>query len=118
MLELVAALALATPPRVTLTAPTHTPRVNARWNYAVRVADARGRPLRARLTAQVIDPFGGTHAVELGNSKRKIADHPFTGTFRDFTLWPLESRGFTLTFRVIVHAAGAMRTLNYRVRPR
>ncbi len=118
MLELAAALALAAAPKMTLSAPTHTPRVGARWAYAVRVTDARGKLLRARLTVQVVDPFGGTHPVELGNTKRKIVDHPFTGVFRDFTLWPPESRGFSLVFRVVVTAAGVTRRLDYSVRPR
>jgi hypothetical protein len=64
----------ATPPattgpvRATLTASTHRPRVNADWTYVVRVRDAAGRPIRARVHLQVlfgVVPVGqiGTHWV-------------------------------------------------------
>ena len=116
---LLAALALAAPPfQATLTAPTHEPKVNARWYWSVKVSDLRGRPLPARITAHVIDPFGGVHPVEFGPSTKRIVDWPISGRFRDYAIWPPESRGFRLTFRVTVKAKGAVRRLEYRVRPR
>lgn len=115
-----AALALAAPPpfRATLAAPTHTPKTGVRWEWSVRVTDDAGKPIRARITAQVVDPFGGVHPVERGGTTRDIVDLPFVGTFRDFAIWPRESRGFRLVFRVTLKAKGATRRLEYPVRPR
>jgi hypothetical protein len=119
MLAVLAALGLfLTPFKATLSAPTHHPKVNARWSYSVRVVGPAGKPLRARLTAQVVDPFGGTHPVEVGTSTKDIVRLPFKGTFRDFVQWPPESRGFRLTFRVAVMSAGRTVELTYWVRPR
>jgi hypothetical protein len=118
MAVLLAALALA-PFHLTLTAPTHTPKVNARWSYSVRASDRSGKPLHARITAQVVDPFGGVHPVEYGNSTTKtVTNRPFTGTFRDFVQWPPESKGFRLTFRVTVTSAGKAVRVTYWVKPR
>ena len=101
----------------TLRAPTHTPRVNARWRYEVRVADAAGRPLRATITVQIVDPFGIAHPVEFDCCKRSIVGHRISGVFRDAVEWPPEARGFKLTFRVTVTARGSRRVLAYWVRP-
>jgi hypothetical protein len=102
----------------TLRALTHAPKVNARWRYEVRVTDAAGRPLRARITVQLSDPFGGVHAVEFDCCKRNIVNHPIRGVFRDAVEFPAESRRFRLTFRVIVARAGRRRVLTYWVKPR
>jgi hypothetical protein len=119
MAALFAALALATPAfHVTFTAPTHTPKVAARWNYTVTATDRAGKQLRARITAQVVDPFGGVHPVEYGSSTRNITNIRFTGTFRDYVEWPSESRGFKLTFRVTVTSGGKAVRTTYWVRPR
>ena len=105
--------------RATLSAPTHTPPVGAgKWWYVVRATDAQGKPLRARLTVQVVDPLGTAHVAEVGTSTRKLLNYPFTGRYRDFTQWPAASQGYRLTFRVIVKAHGSARTLTYWVRPR
>jgi hypothetical protein len=118
MVILVAALALAAPFKVTLVAPTHTPKVNARWNYSVRAVDAVGKPLRGRVTVQIVDPFGGVHPVAFGNTVRNIVNLPFRGTFRDFVRWPRESRGFRLTFRITVASGGKAVRRTYWVKPR
>lgn len=106
------------PFKVALEAPTHTPKVDARWNYSVHAFDQAGRPLRARLTVQIVDPFGGVHPVEFGSSHREVANVGFTGRFRDFVTWPAESRGFRLIFRVTVTSKGKAIRVNYWVRPR
>jgi hypothetical protein len=119
-----AARSVAPPPparasfRASLSAPTHTPRVGPKWWYVVRAVDLQGRPLRARLTVQVVDPLGTAHAAQVGSTKRKLLDFPFTGRYRDFAVWPAASRGFRLTFRVLVKARGGSRTLTYWVKPR
>ena len=105
--------------RVSLSAPTHTPRAGtAKWWYVVRAATARGRPLRGRLTVAVVDPLGTAHLAEVGTTTRKLRDYPFSGRYRDFAQWPAASRGYRLTFRVTVRALGSSRTVNYWVRPR
>lgn len=123
---LVVALALvfagsasAAPPfKATLTAPTHTPKVNAPWRYSIRVTDLRDKPIPARVTVQVIDPFGMAHPVQFGSTARNVVNWAFFGVFRDFVKWPPESRGFQLTLRATVSAKGAIRRLTYPVRSR
>ncbi len=101
----------------TFAAPTHTPKVNAKWFYTVR-ASRRGKPVRATITSQIVDPYGGIHAVEFGCCKRNVLNHPFTGVFRDYVQFPPEAQGFRLRFRVIVKALGARRVLTYWVKAR
>jgi hypothetical protein len=104
--------------RATFSASTHTPRVNAKWLYAVRVTDLAGKPIRATITSQIADPYGGVHAVEFGCCKRFVTNHPFRGVFRDFVRFPPESQGFRLAFRVIVKALGGRRVLTYWIKSR
>ncbi len=110
-------LLVATPPRVTLTAPTHTPKISTRWYYTVR-ATQDGKPAAGRLTAQIVDPIGDSHPVQFGTSTKNITNWAFTGRFRDFILWPASSRGIPLRLRVIVRVGAAKRTLTYAVTPR
>ena len=111
-------MALFSPPlKVTIIAPGHSPKVNTHWKYAVR-ATRGGKLVAAKITAQIVDPVGGHHAVEFGNSKKTITNWPFKGEFRDFIIWPPESRGFPLRLRVIVAAGGTKRTVDYPVTPR
>ena len=101
----------------TFSARTHTPKVNAKWFYTVRVARA-GKPVRATITAQIADPYGGVHPVPFGCCTRNVTNHPFTGVFRDYAQFPPESHGFRLTFRATVRAGGVKRVLTYWVKPR
>ena len=103
--------------QATLSAPGHTPKVNAKWFYVVR-ATAGGKPVKATITSQIVDPVGGVHAVEFGDTHRFVTNRPFTGTFRDFVRFPPESQGIKLTFRVIVKAGAAKRSLTYWIRAR
>jgi hypothetical protein len=112
-----AAAGAATPFRATFAAPTHTPKSNAKWFYSVH-ASRSGKPARATITAQVVDPVGGVHAVEFGDTHRNVTNLPFTGVFRDFARFPPEARGIKVTFRVIVRAAGARRVFTYWIRAR
>jgi len=105
-------------PKVTLTAGTHTPKAKVQWRYSVH-ATVAGKPVAARITVQIVDPIGGSHPVEYGDTTRKIVDRPFKGTFRDFVRWPAESSGIPLTFRVTVEpTGGGKKVLTYRVTPR
>jgi hypothetical protein len=101
----------------TFSAPTHTPKVNAKWFYTVRASRA-GKPVRATITSEIVDPYGGVHPVEFGCCHRNVTNRPFTGVFRDYVKFPPESQGFKLTFRVTVRALGARRVLAYWIKVR
>jgi hypothetical protein len=105
------------PFKATLTTAGHTPKVNSRWAYAVRVSNTAGKPIAARITVQIKDPFGGVHPVEFYSVKKNIVNFPIKGVFRNAVSWPPEARKITLTFRVIVTAAGGRRVLTYAVTP-
>ena len=109
-------LFLASPVRAVLTAPGHTPKINTHWNYTLRVTQA-GKPVAARITAQIVDPIGGKHPVEFGKSTKNITNWPIKGAFRDFIIWPASSRGIPLTFRITVVAGKTTRVVNYSVTP-
>ena len=104
--------------KATFTASTHTPKVNAKWFYVVRAIDLHGKPVKARITSQILDPYGGVHAVQFGATKKLIINRPFSGVFRDYVQFPPESQGFKLTFRVIVKALGGQRVLTYWIKSR
>lgn len=112
-----AALASGAPLRATLKAPGHSPKVNTRWNYTVRATRA-GKPVAARLTAQIVDPLGGVHPVELGLTTTKVVRRRFRGRFSDFVIWPRSSRGVPLKLRLIVTAGSSRRVITYPVLPR
>jgi hypothetical protein len=113
----VLALAGGSAVKVSLTAPTHAPRINVRWPYSVR-ATRGGKPVTARITVQLVDPIGGVHPVQLGSSTKNITNLRFRGVFRDYVIWPAESRGFPLKLRVIVVGKGFRKILQYVVTPR
>src|SRR5438552_6623424 len=91
--------------QATLSASTHTPKINTKWYYVLRVTQG-GRPAAARITAQIVDPIGNAHPVQLGATKRNITNYPIKGTFRDYVIWPSDSRDIRLTLRITVRAGG------------
>jgi len=103
--------------KATLTAPTHTPKIKTKWYYTVRVTNG-GKPAPARITAQLVDPIGGTHPVMLGATQKPITNHAFTGTFRDYIVWPADSRGIRLTLRLTLRTGTTKKTLTYWVTAR
>ena len=108
----------ATSFKVTLHAGTHHPAINTRWPYSVRVVDAKGHPLRARISVAVVDPIGGVHPTLFYVSDTKyVTNILFKGTFRDAVKWPPESKGYPLTFRVTVKVGTLKRVLKYLVTP-
>ena len=58
-----------------------------------------GKPVRATITTQIVDPVGGVHAVEFGDTHRFVTNRLFRGVFRDFIRFPRETRGRRLTVR-------------------
>jgi len=120
MSMLVAALAALT---VTFSAPGHTPKigqsedVGPKWFYTVKVTRA-GKPVRALLTMQVVDPLGTPHPVEVGPTTKPITRLPINGRYRDYLIFPPESRGIPLKLRITVVAGGVRRVVTYVVTPR
>lgn len=104
--------------RATLLAPTHSPKINAKWRYAVRLTDRRRRPLAGKITVQIVDPLGTAHAVQYDETKQNIVNRPFKGVFRDYAQFPPDARGFRLTFRVRVRTAKGRVQITYPVTPR
>jgi len=103
--------------KATLIAGTHHPAINTRWPYTVKVVDAKGNPLRARISVAVVDPIGGVHPTEYYLSTKLVKNIPFRGTFRDAVRWPPESRSIPLTFRVTLRVGTATKVLKYAVAP-
>ncbi len=96
----------------------HAPVINTRWPYTVKVTDAKGKPLAARITAVVIDPIARVHPVEFFSSATKhVTNYPIKGTFKDAIIWPPEANGFTVTFKVTVRVGTAKKVLTYLVTP-
>ena len=116
-LVLVAGTLAAGGVKATLTAQTHTPKVNTKWYYTLRVTEG-GKPASARLTAQIVDPIGGTHPVLFGATKKPITNRAFKGTFRDYIVWTAESRGVPLRLRLTVRVGPAKKVLTYGVTAR
>jgi len=100
--------AAATPFKATLTAPTHTPKVNAKLYYTIH----------ATATVQIVDSFGGVHPAQFDNTTKNIVNKLFAGTFRDYVELPPESRGFKVTLRAIVRVAGGKVTLTWWLKAR
>ena len=90
---------------VGLATTTAKPKAGARWPYTV-TATVDGKPAKATVTAQIVDPLGTVHAVQFGASTKNVTRIPFTGTFKDWVIWPKEAVGYPLTFRVIVVSGG------------
>ena len=105
----------AGPVKATLYAPTRTPKANARWPYRVVVTDKNGRKLAGKITVQIVDPLGQAHAATYDDTKRPITNLPFRGQFQDYVEYPADSRGYTLTFRVIAKTPKGTVTITYPV---
>jgi hypothetical protein len=103
--------------KVALHAPGHTPVIGTRWYYTVSVTRA-GKPVAATITEQIVDPIGGVHPVAFGTSTKNITNWPIRGTFRDFILWPADSREIPLRFRVTVRIGASRIVDDYPVTPR
>jgi hypothetical protein len=112
----VAPVAAAAPAfKATLKTPKASPKTSVKWYYSIRVTSSKGKPIAARVTATLSDPFGGVHPVAYGATQKPIVNFPFHGTFRDYLIFPPESKGFTLTVRWVVKAAGGKRVLTRKV---
>ena len=95
----------------TLVVPGRIGKVNVSWPYVLHVTDTAGKPIKARITAQIVDPLQQPHPVEYDGTTKNIIAWPIKGEFKDDIVWPPDARGFTLTFRIIVNAKGGTATL-------
>jgi hypothetical protein len=105
--------------KATLKAPVAEPKVNVKWPYSIKVTDLTGKAVRATLTAVVIDPLGTVHPVDYGPTgppnpgpPKPIKNWPFKGTFRDYMIFPPDSRlatqlgGLTLRWTIKAKIGG------------
>jgi len=94
------------PPAVhaTLTAPTHTPKVNKPWHYVVRVTNA-GKPVAAVVHLQAL--FQGVAVGQIGRHAVK------NGVWSETIEWPPASVNQPLVFQVLATALGQTVTVNY-----
>jgi hypothetical protein len=111
------ALVASSPVRMTIAGSGHTPRINTHWPYTVRVY-VSGVPARALLTMQIVDPIGGVHPVQFGRTTKNVTNWPIKGVFRDYIIWPAESRGIRLKLRAKVVTAKGRASVTYAVVPR
>jgi hypothetical protein len=106
----------SSPIRVTISAPTHRPRVSAPWPVAVRVANAEGQPVAATLTMRIL--LGSSPVGEVDNGRV----YNFVGTWREKSgeeiTWPPASRGQPLRFEAIVKAQRMTVRRTWAVTPR
>jgi hypothetical protein len=118
--------------KATLKAPATEPKINVKWPYSIKVADLKGTPLRATVTAVVIDPLGTPHPVLYGPTGppnpgpgKPVTNWPFKGTSRDFMIFPPEALqaapfgGVTVRWTVKAKIGGKTYTkiLKRRVKP-
>jgi hypothetical protein len=102
--------------KVSVKAPGHAPKIKIHWNYKISVT-RHGKPVAAKLTEQIVDPIGGVHPVQVGPSTKNITRLPIKGTYKDYIIWPAESRGIPLTFRITIQVGRAKKIVNYKVTP-
>ncbi|HVC86021.1 MAG TPA: hypothetical protein VNC40_01195 [Gaiellaceae bacterium] len=119
LLAVVAASSLLTAGtlKVSVSGPTHTPKINTHWNYVVHATE-NGKPVAGRLTEQIQDPIGGLHPVQFGVGTKNITRVRFTGTFKDFIIWPASATGISLKLRVTVVVGKTKKIATYSVTPR
>ena len=117
-----AALALAgsflteTRLKATLTADGHSPKVNTRWNYVLKLT-RDGKPVAAKVTARIIDPIGDVHTVHRANTTNEVTNWSFKGEFSDSIVWPPAWDGVPVKVRFTVHAGPVEKVISYAVTP-
>ena len=98
---------------VTVSSPTHTPKVNVPWPVKVTVTNAKGKPVAATLTMQVL--FSGQPVGKIDNG----ATYHFVGTWQERKgnkiTWPASSKGEPLTLQFIVKAQGVTVRKNWAI---
>jgi hypothetical protein len=96
---------------VRLTADTHHPRVGKPWHYEVRVTDAAGQPVPARVHLQIV--FAGAPVGQIG--RHRVANGVWQETIGadGNAPFPSRARGIKLAFQAIANARGQTAKANY-----
>ncbi len=110
------ALLVASPVQVTITAPTHSPKIKTHWAYTLKATSA-GKSVSGKITVQIVDPLGGVHPVEFGANTKVIKNIPFKGTFSDYMVFPASGQGVPLTIRFTLHIGTTTKVVSYTVTP-
>jgi hypothetical protein len=99
--------------RVRLTADSHHPRVGAPWHYEVRVTDAAGNPVRARIQLQIL--FGGAPVGQVG--RHQVANGVWQETIgaAGNEPFPARAQGLHLVFEAVVRAQGQTKKADYTI---
>jgi len=102
--------------RVTLTADSHRPRVGKPWHYEVRVTDAAGKPVPARVHLEIL--FGGAPVGQVGRHRVRNGVWSETIGSGANAPFPVRARGVRLVFQAVVGALGETRKANYWIEVR
>ena len=99
--------------RVRLTADSHHPRVGKPWHYEVRVTDAAGRPVAARIHLQIL--FGGAVVGQVG--RHRVANGVWQETIGAGANqpFPARARNVPLVFEAVVTAGGQTKNADYPI---
>ncbi len=102
--------------RVTMRAPTHTPKAGRHWPVRF-TASHRGRATRVRLRYEFL--YGGKVVSRQNPGPLRRSGYRFTGHFTDREfVWPARAAGIRLTFRAVLSNRYGTRRLSYWVRVR
>jgi hypothetical protein len=92
--------AKATQLEVTISAPTHHPKPNAKWPVTIRAVNGYGQDVHATLTMRIL--LNGSPVGKVDNGRV----YRFFGTWREKPgqeiTWPKAARGQPLAFEAIV----------------
>jgi hypothetical protein len=101
---------------VQLIADSHHPRVGRPWHYEVRVTDAAGKPVPARIHLQIL--FGRASVGQIG--RHRVANGIWQETIGadGNEPFPARARGVPLVFEAIVTGKGQTRKAHWWIRVR
>jgi hypothetical protein len=99
--------------RVRLTADSHHPRVGKPWHYEVRVTDASGKPVAARIHLQIV--FGGAPVGQIG--RHRVANGVWQETIGGDgnPPFPARAQNIPLVFQAVVTAEGQTTKVGYPI---
>ncbi len=99
--------------RVQLSADSHHPRVGKPWHYEVRVTDAAGKAVAARIHLQLL--FGGSPVGQIG--RHRVANGVWRETIGAGANqpFPAKARNLPLVFEAVVTADGQTKKADYPI---
>jgi hypothetical protein len=96
--------------RAELHGENHTPKIGVPWEYQVQATNAQGQPLKGTVLAQFL--FGGSVVGRQSPPTLPLKHGELT--YKD--TFPPDSKGFALTFQVVVRTSLGEVTLNWPVK--